>query len=384
MEDRIIEIPIHTIKPHPRNEEFFDSADNEAFARLKESIAEVGMLTPIRISKNYTIISGHQRYRACQELGVEFIHAIIDNELEDENEMLMQLIVSNFGRAKNDPIKQGELIAEYEKLRGIQRGGDHMPKANGNNSRLLQEDLAKEFGCDVSTLRNLKRLAKLPPEIHEIIRSGKLSPTTAIKVIAPLSVEEQLKVIASLPEATKHLTQAAVQQQVDKLRAASMEAQKATERAEEAEARALAIQQDADAQLQTANESMCALQAKLDEAQQQLAESPREVEITPPDYAELKAKAARCETIELENAVLHERLQAHEAKPTPPPPPDTPKAIAEALWADAGKVSQHAQTLLENQEIIQRIDIGVRERLAGRVYEIVEDLTRLIHRLQSQ
>lgn len=384
MEDRIIEIPIHTVKPHPRNEEFFDNVDGETFDRLKESIAEVGLLTPIRISKDYTIISGHQRYRACLELGVEFIHAIVDNELEDENEMLMQLIVSNFGRVKNDPIKQGELIAEYERLRGVAHGGDRKSKSSGNNSRLIQEDLAKEFGCDVTTLRNLKRLTKLPPEIQEIIRSGKLSPTTAVKVIAPLPLEDQIKLIQSLPEAAKHLTQAAVQQQVDKLRAASMEAQKAAERAEEAEARALAIQQDTDAQLQTANESMCALQAKLDEAQQQLAESPREVEITPPDYAELKAKAARCETMELENAVLRERLQAHEAKPAPPPPPDTPKAIAEALWADAGKVSQHAQTLLENQGIIQGIDIGVRERLAERVYEIVEDLTRLCHRLQSQ
>ena len=101
-DDRIIQVPLHAIHPHPRNTEFFDDADQESFARLKESIAEIGMLTPIRVSKDYTIISGHQRYRACKELGVEFVGVIVDTELDDENEMLMQLIVSNFGRAKND------------------------------------------------------------------------------------------------------------------------------------------------------------------------------------------------------------------------------------------------------------------------------------------
>ena len=157
-DDRIIQVPLHAIHPHPRNAEFFDDADQESFSRLKESIAEIGMLTPIRVSKNYTIISGHQRYRACKELGVEFVGVIVDAELEDESEMLMQLIVSNFGRAKNDPIKQGKMIEEYEQLCGIAHGGARRGVSTGNNSRLkTQEELAKEFGCDVTTLRNLKR-----------------------------------------------------------------------------------------------------------------------------------------------------------------------------------------------------------------------------------
>lgn len=314
-DDRIISVPIHTVMPHPRNEEFYDNADPESFQRLKESIAEVGMLTPIRISKNYTIISGHQRYRACKELGVEFIQVIIDGELEDEDEMLMQLIVSNFGRMKNDPVKQGALIEEYERLCGISRGRPN--EKTGNNSRIKsQEELAKEFGCDVTTLRNLKRLSKLPPEVQEIIRSGKLSPTTAVKVIAPLPLEDQLKLIQALPEASKRLTQAAVQAEVTKLRDAAIEAEREKEAAEEANTRAAEIVAEVEMskeamrdELSYAKEVADSLRAQLTDAHAQLAQQPREVAVFPADYETLKAEACKVQSLQSDNDALQSAVR---------------------------------------------------------------------------
>ena len=49
------------LKVHPRNSEFFDDVDGEEFDRLVESIKEHGVLTPIRVTKDMTIVSGHQR-----------------------------------------------------------------------------------------------------------------------------------------------------------------------------------------------------------------------------------------------------------------------------------------------------------------------------------
>lgn len=314
-DDRIIQVPIHTVKPHPRNEEFYDNADPESFQRLKESIAEVGMLTPIRISKNYTIISGHQRYRACKELGAEFIQVIIDGELEDEDEMLMQLIVSNFGRMKNDPVKQGALIEEYERLCGISRGRPN--EKTGNNSRIKsQEELAKEFGCDVTTLRNLKRLSRLPPEVQEIIRSGKLSPTTAVKVIAPLPLEDQLKLIQSLPEASKRLTQAAIQAEVTKLRDAAIEAEREKEAAQEANTRAAEIVAEAEMskeamrdELSYAKEVADSLRTQLNDAHVQLQQQPREVEVYPSDYEALKAEARKVQSLQSDKETLQSAIR---------------------------------------------------------------------------
>ena len=215
MDEKITTVPMSTLHPHPRNAEFFDDADPDSFAKLKDSIAELGLLTPLRVSKDYTIISGHQRYRACQELGVEYIQVIVDDELEDENEKTMQLIASNFGRAKNDPEKQAALIVEYEKLMGVRVG---RPKF-GNNSRISdmgknQDIIAKEFGVDVTTLRNLKRFGTLPKEVKEAVKDGKFSVTSAVKVVAAMPVDDQLALINSLPEAKAKFTQKELQEKV--------------------------------------------------------------------------------------------------------------------------------------------------------------------------
>lgn len=212
MEEKITTVPMSALHPHPRNAEFFDDADPDSFAKLKDSIAELGLLTPLRVSKDYTIISGHQRYRACQELGVEYIQVIVDDELEDENEKTMQLIASNFGRAKNDPEKQAALIVEYEKLMGVKHGGDR--KSNADYPRLKQDSIAKEFGVDVSTLRRIKQFATLPKEVRDAVREGKISVTSAIKVVATMSVDDQLALINSLPEAKAKFTQKELQEKV--------------------------------------------------------------------------------------------------------------------------------------------------------------------------
>lgn len=379
-DDRIISVPIHTVKPHPRNEEFYDNADPESFQRLKDSIAEVGMLTPIRISKNYTIISGHQRYRACQELGVDFIQVVIDNELEDESEMLMQLIVSNFGRMKNDPIKQGAMIAEYEKLRGVQHGGDHTTKASADNARLLQADIAKEFGCDVSTLRRLKQLAKMPPEIQEIVRSGKLSPTTAVKVIAPLPLEDQLKLIQSLPEASKRLTQAAVQAEVSKLRDTAIAAEREKEAAEQANTRAAEIVAEAEMakeamldELSYAKEVADSLRQQLSDAQAQLAQKPQEITVTPADYDELKTKAKKVEELERQLAKYSAPVEATEE-----PLACMQSSSYVALFMDClPTLKLFVKDILNNPGLVNEFSDSFRQDIANAFPNIAHDLIKI-------
>ena len=152
MSRQIMNISPNALKPHPRNEEFFSNAEGEDYQRLKESIQELGVLTPLRVSSDMTIVSGHQRWRAAKELGLESVPVEIDEGLRDEDEKLIQLIAANFGRMKNDPIKQGKWLVEYERLRGVRHGGDR--KSNRNNCGLItQSDIANELGVGLTTLR---------------------------------------------------------------------------------------------------------------------------------------------------------------------------------------------------------------------------------------
>ena len=120
--EQITKISINTLKVHPRNQEFFDDIDGETYEQFKKSIQVDGVLTPIIVSPDMTIISGHQRYKACKELGIELIPAIIREELVDENLKLRQLIASNFGRIKNDPAKLRKAVVEYVELVGMGEG----------------------------------------------------------------------------------------------------------------------------------------------------------------------------------------------------------------------------------------------------------------------
>lgn len=106
MADAVNYLSLDALKPHPRNAEFFSDIDGEDYERLKQSISELGVLTPLRVASDMTIISGHQRYRAAKELEFTQVPVVIDQNLLSEDDKLQQLIASNFGRLRNDPIKQ--------------------------------------------------------------------------------------------------------------------------------------------------------------------------------------------------------------------------------------------------------------------------------------
>ena len=62
-------VNVSELKQHTQNEYFFDNIKDENWEQFLESVKENGIIQPIVISKDKTIISGHQRVRACKELG---------------------------------------------------------------------------------------------------------------------------------------------------------------------------------------------------------------------------------------------------------------------------------------------------------------------------
>lgn len=81
---------IHDIKPDPKNPRKISKTEYE---ELVESIKEDPKLLnakPLIIDENNVIIGGHQRYRACLELGIEDVPVIrMENLSERERKKLM-------------------------------------------------------------------------------------------------------------------------------------------------------------------------------------------------------------------------------------------------------------------------------------------------------
>ena len=223
------QININELKPHPRNNEFFDDINGEKWDELLDSIrkrikdGKRGNIEPIIITQDKIIVSGHQRVRAFKELSIPTIEAEI-RIYNSDDEVLLDLLESNIrrrGEIGGSAKKVGKRIKELERLYGIQHGGDHgnqYTEAKPNNSDLpkSQSDLAAQIGISVDTLQNYKLLAEMIPELSDLVDTGIVTKTTALAIMKELSEEDQENLIASM-DTTKRITQKEVKQYIDEI-----------------------------------------------------------------------------------------------------------------------------------------------------------------------
>lgn len=219
MSKEIIQVSTNILKVHPRNAEFFDDIQGKEYEQFKQSILQDGILSPILVSPDMTVISGHQRLKACEELGIKLVPIMIRDDLTDENEKLKLLLAANFGRTKNDDAKQRKIATEYVALCGGKHG-DNQYKRSGDNrqSILSQDEIAEQLGVSPRTLREMLAIeSKLTPEIKELLDTGVFTKTTASKILTKLSPDEQKELAKSLPVDTA-LTQEQVNTYVEKIK----------------------------------------------------------------------------------------------------------------------------------------------------------------------
>lgn len=216
------EININKLKPHPRNNEFFDDMTGEKWNEFLESIKSRGVIEPIVITQDYTIVSGHQRIRACKELGIQKINCEIHNYNSDD-EVLQDLIETNIrqrGSIDGSTRKNGMIAKELERIYGVHQGnGSNQYEQKPNNSVIAktQKDIADEMGISVDTLQNYKKLTEMIPELEDLVDTGIVSKTTALAIVKQLSQDEQEQLIANM-DVTKKITQKKVQEEIDKMK----------------------------------------------------------------------------------------------------------------------------------------------------------------------
>ena len=88
------QINIDELKPHPRNNEFFDDMSSEKWKEFIESIKTRGVIEPVVITGDRVIVSGHQRVRACKELGIETVVCDV-HTYKNDDEILQDLLETN-------------------------------------------------------------------------------------------------------------------------------------------------------------------------------------------------------------------------------------------------------------------------------------------------
>ena len=220
---QITQISTEVLRVHPRNQEFFDDIEGKVYEQFKESIKNEGVVTPLIVAPDMTIVSGHQRLKACEDLGIKKVPVIIREDLDDEDEKLKKLLATNFGRTKNDPAKQVKVASEYVGLVGLKNG----ERSDLVDCRLPLKDIACQLGTSETTLKELLLIdRKLIPQIRELFDNGEINKKTANKVWCRLSPEDQEKFFNEIGrDKISQMTQAQTQKYIDDLRRVEIEKQ---------------------------------------------------------------------------------------------------------------------------------------------------------------
>ena len=171
-------IPINDIKLNPGRR----AVEPEDVENLAKSIAELGLLNPITIDQNNTLIAGRHRLEAAKLLGWTEIECTVTDlqglqaELAeiDENFVRKNLSIIDFG---NLLLRRKEI---YETLHPeTKHGGDRKSeeikrtKCPLDSAKSFVEDTAGKLGISPRTIRREVATAKnLTPSTKEIIRSA--------------------------------------------------------------------------------------------------------------------------------------------------------------------------------------------------------------------
>lgn len=198
-----MKIRINAIKVNPGRRGTLEKDVEE----LAASIMEIGMLNPITLTEDHTLIAGLHRLEAVKLLGWTEVECSITS-LNGLSAELAELD-ENFARANLSPLELGELLARrkdiYESLYPETKAGVSqaiaMNKAKGNNvncnlqstKKSFIEDSADVMGTHPSTIaRHIKIAAELIPEAKEILRTAeKPVSSSALKKISKLDPEKQ-------------------------------------------------------------------------------------------------------------------------------------------------------------------------------------------------
>ncbi len=175
--DEIIEIPLAEIRFNPYQPR--TSFSKEAIEELAHSIKEHGVFQPIIVKKGvkgFQLVAGERRVRACRELGMETIPAII-RDLTDEQMMEIALL-ENLQRENLSAVEEAYA---YQSL---------MTKFN-----ITQDNLAKKVGKSRSHITNILGLLKLPDEVQKMVNEKSLTMGHA-RVLSKLENGEQIKTTA--------------------------------------------------------------------------------------------------------------------------------------------------------------------------------------------
>jgi ParB family chromosome partitioning protein len=148
-------IPLDLIRPRPDQPR--RSMDEDALEELARSIAEHGVLQPIRVRRReegFEIIAGERRWTAARRAGLQDIPAVVADA--DDDEAFIEAVIENIQREDLNPVDRGQALRRLRVKLGLGSW----------------EDVARVVGITRRHVYNLLNITRLPGSIQEDVRVG--------------------------------------------------------------------------------------------------------------------------------------------------------------------------------------------------------------------
>lgn len=137
--------------------------DETGLEELSESIKAQGIVQPIVVipkeghEGRYHIVAGERRWRAAQRAGLAEVPVVVREVMSDQ-QLLEMALVENIQREDLNAIEEAEAY-----------------RALSETFSLSQEEIAARVGKGRTTITNILRLLRLPAEVQDLLRSGRLT-----------------------------------------------------------------------------------------------------------------------------------------------------------------------------------------------------------------
>ncbi len=161
-------LPLERLRPNrfqPRSD--FDEAGLE------------GVVQPIVVTPKgggrYIIVAGERRWRAARRAGLEEVPVVV-REVDGDRQLLEMALVENLQRSDLNPIEEGEAYKALQEQFG-----------------LSHEEIGHQVGRGRSSISNALRLLRLPAEVQDMLRDGRLTAGQARPLLTLASPEDQLR-----------------------------------------------------------------------------------------------------------------------------------------------------------------------------------------------
>lgn len=182
-----LQLLLDEIMPNPHQPR--QSMDSQELQELADSIRQHGLIQPLIVAPlaeeqqtgqaRYQLIAGERRWQACRLAGVKRVPVVV--KTVSPRELLELALVENIQRADLNPLEEA---AAYQQLM--------------DEFGLTQEQVASRVGRSRVAVANAVRLLRLPAEVKEALRQGRITEGHGRAILGLSHSGDQLAVLRAV------------------------------------------------------------------------------------------------------------------------------------------------------------------------------------------